>query len=218
MIKNIIKILLFDHILSSLIIKRAKVIDKFCLTFDDGPHPIYTEKVLCILKKFSAVATFFLVGTNIERNKSLIEQIKSHGHQVCSHTRNHHELTWFSYQRVKEEVESVNQQLALSTNEQKFFRPPKGKFGFITIIYAILSKSKIILWSLDPKDYRATSPVEISRYFRTNPVMSGDIVLLHDKTPHTVEALEEILIIAQKKNLTPVTIAQLLTGCLNSNE
>ena len=101
---------------------------KIYLTFDDGPHPTITPKVLEILKNFNAKATFFCVGNNVKKYKDTFEMIKKEGHSVGNHTFNHEKglIT-----KTKDYVNSVIEADALI--QSPLFRPPHGRIKFSQI-------------------------------------------------------------------------------------
>ena len=74
------------------------------LTFDDGPHPVYTEELLDGLKKRKVMATFFLIGNNIEGNEEIVKRMAEEGHLIGSHTYNHVQLNKLSESKAKEEI------------------------------------------------------------------------------------------------------------------
>lgn len=92
----------------------------------------------------------------------------------------------------------------------RYFRPPKGVLNAKVLAHCVRRGRRIVLWSADPKDYRAASACEVLAYFDAHPVRPGDIVLLHDKTAATVEALPELLSRLKVDGLVPVTLSALL--------
>ena len=92
------------------------------LTFDDGPHPLITPKVLEILKKYDAKATFFCIGNNVKKFPATFELIKKEGHSVGSHTYNH-ENGWKT--KTDDYIKSFND--ANELIHSNLFRPPHGK-------------------------------------------------------------------------------------------
>jgi peptidoglycan/xylan/chitin deacetylase (PgdA/CDA1 family) len=182
-----------------------------CLTFDDGPNDNYTIQVLDILDKFSARATFFLVGSNIQKHKGIAKQIVHYGHEVGNHTMTHKNLKMASWRDICAEINNCDDQLIMNKIcEPKFLRPPKGNIGLKLLCFAILHKKQIILWNHDPKDYKAPNTASIQSYFKKNPARAGDIILLHDNNQNTVNTLEYILQFIKELSLQPVTLSELL--------
>ncbi len=90
------------------------------------------------------------------------------------------------------------------------FRPPYGVMSPRLLLWMALHRMKIVLWSKDPEDFKCKSGGEIVNYFSTRPVMPGDIVLLHDKTPALVEALENVIVGVQGRGMELVRVSELL--------
>jgi peptidoglycan/xylan/chitin deacetylase (PgdA/CDA1 family) len=100
---------------------------RVCLTFDDGPNGIATEKVLSVLEKWQAPATFFLIGQNVERNPALARAIVSAGHQVGNHSYNHALVAFASEPRMRDNLERANRVIEQATGQRpRYFRPPYG--------------------------------------------------------------------------------------------
>ena len=99
-----------------------------CLTFDDGPHPEYTPRLLDLLSRLGVRATFFLVGQEAERFPSIVRQIAEEGHVVGNHTYEHREATLISSESFLAEVLRASDYLGeLSGQKVDLFRPPHGR-------------------------------------------------------------------------------------------
>ena len=100
---------------------------KIALTFDDGPHAVYTPKLLDGLKKRGIHATFFLIGKNIEGNEELVKRIQEEGHLIGSHTYNHVQLNKLSESKARDEVlKGCNKIYETTGTYSSFVRPPYG--------------------------------------------------------------------------------------------
>ena len=184
-----------------------------CLTFDDGPHPEHTVSVLSILERENIKATFFLVGENVKKYPHLVRKIMKNNHEIANHSMSHKEFSVLSMKEINDEVEGMNSHLKkhfLNGSKKIYFRPPKGTINYRVLLYGILKRIKIVLWSLDPKDYKATSKSEIDSYFKKNMIKSGDIVLLHDGAPYTPLALVNIIKQMKDNSIEAVTISEML--------
>lgn len=182
-----------------------------CLTFDDGPNKDYTLRILDILDKFSGKATFFLIGENIIKYNNIFEEIVNRGHQVCNHTMTHKTLWRASWLEIKTEIESCDNLLKCSTDyNPKYIRPPKGTIGIKLILYALFSHKKLVLWSLDTKDYLSSDKDGIITIFESHLLYPGDIILFHDKMLSTVDALERVLQYINDSGLKTLTLNELL--------
>lgn len=169
---------------------------KIALTFDDGPHPHYTQEILGILAEYNVRATFFVVGENVEFYPTLIGQIQAAGHEIGNHTYNHSRLARQTVAQIKEEIlrteSAVYEQSDFRT---KLFRPPEGLFNDAVLSAAKELDYHIILWNIDTRDWDHTPPDKIAENILTH-VKSGDIILMHDYIGYdspTPEALRIVI-------------------------
>lgn len=144
------------------------------LTFDDGPTPLVTEKILDLLDDYQAKGTFFCIGKNIEQHPLLFKLIKAKGHHIGSHTYSHlngwktNSTNYLNdYQKGREFAGS------------NLFRPPYGRL-LLNPLQTIQKQDKVIMWDILSKDYDATLPPEkILRNVLRN-IKPGSIIVFHD--------------------------------------
>lgn len=155
------------------------------LTFDDGPSPEYTFRVLEKLHKYNVKATFFLVGYRVEENCSLVKLIINEGHEIGNHTYDHPFLTDLTedqqYLEITRTQKSISECLGNDQYRPIWFRPPYGSTNSAT--FDILKKLGLnsIVWSIDTVDWRNTStPKSIADLILGSK--GQDIVLMHDAT------------------------------------
>lgn len=185
--------------------------NNIALTFDDGPDDRYTSMLLDILKDFNAHATFFLIGEKIDRNKDIVSRMLTEGHEIGNHTYTHQEMTKCTWSALKAEIKKTDVALQKITGQQTvYLRLPKGSWDYRIFFLLLSLKKQLVFWNVDPRDYQAVSVSEILNKFRNYSFKSGDIVLLHDKTPSTVQALPELLHKVHRSNLKPVILSKLL--------
>ena len=185
--------------------------DQIALTFDDGPHPEFTPKVLELLKKHGVKATFFCIGRNIEQHPELFKRVVSEGHSIGNHTYSHSKFFgFFGTERVFQELIRTKALVKQITGKYpKLFRPAFGVTN--PMIEKAVKKSKVqsIGWSIRSLD--TTSRAEQTILSRiTSKIKKGDIVLLHDTSQKTVNVLERLLLFLEDKNLESVTVDELL--------
>ncbi|WP_352420467.1 polysaccharide deacetylase family protein [Proteiniborus sp.] len=187
------------------------------LTFDDGPHPIYTKKILDILKEYDVKATFFILGKHGELYPDLLYRQKQEGHEIGIHSYNHINMRKEKEEIVKDEFNSTQQIIYKTTGEKaRSFRPPYGTYNQTVYDIAVANQCKIVLWTYyqDPKDW---SNPGVDKIVETvlSQATNGDIVLFHDhneaKENQTIEALEEILPELIKRGFKFVTVSELLS-------
>ena len=182
------------------------------LTFDDGPWPSSTDKVLDILKKNNIKGTFFVVGQNVKNYPDLTKRVVTDGHTIANHTWHH----WYHHmnpQVAAYEVANTTDIIYQTTGvKTSLFRPPGGNMRNGVAAYAKSNKYAVIMWSSDSMDYsRPGVPRLINNIFRE--AKPGGIVLMHDgggDRSHTVKALPEIISKFRKQGYEFVTVPELL--------
>jgi peptidoglycan/xylan/chitin deacetylase (PgdA/CDA1 family) len=181
------------------------------LTFDDGPHPVYTPIVLDLLKKYNAKATFFLIGKNIQAYPYLVERILAEKHTIGNHSFSHSNGIGFKgksgWEKEIAETNSVIQKLTGKT--PKFFRPP---FGITTPhLAAALKQSKIVSigWSHRTFDTAIKNVDKIEESLLKH-INLGSIILLHDSHERIQPLLEQLLPKLAAQNLKFVTVNDLI--------
>lgn len=192
---------------------RPRAQGKIALTFDDGPDPEFTLQVSLLLRNAGATATFFLVGENMRKYPHIVQQLHRDGHELCSHSMTHPEIRELPSRRLPDEVDAMyrlNLPDGSPAISNRYFRPPKGAVSVSLVSYCWRKDIRLVFWNRDPEDYKADSAQQILESFIADPLRSGDIVLLHDKTPHIVAALPELLARIQSMELQPVTVSELI--------
>jgi peptidoglycan-N-acetylglucosamine deacetylase len=163
------------------------------LTFDDGPDPVLTPRVLDILKKYDIKAIFFVIGRKAEDHPEILQRIISEGHTIGNHTQNH--SLFFAAlhsKRVAEEIDSFDRTISPMLEEKiTIFRPPIG-YTNPKIARALKKRNlKIIAWSVRSYDSFKTKEGLLNRLVKhTRP---SSIVLLHDNLANTIEILEDYI-------------------------
>lgn len=181
------------------------------LTFDDGPVSTTTPEILNILKEKNIKATFFVVGEQVKRFPNLVSQEVAEGHEVGNHTYTHPMLTNLQADRIEQELKSTEKEILEVAPKPTLFRPPGGFNNKEVLTLARDSEYSIILWSIDPIDWRYPSVGDIVNVV-VNDVKPGSIILLHDgKSPSpTPEALWFIIDSLESRGYEFVTVTELL--------
>ena len=187
---------------------------QIALTFDDGPHPILTERILKILARYNVKATFFMVGVNVENYPDAARAVIAAGHEVGNHTYTHRVLNRLSHEEIDNELGRCEDVLEeLCEYRPHLFRPPQGAISPLVEADADQNDYSLILWSLDTRDWEDKNADRIVREV-VSKVKSGDIILMHDYIGHdsrTPEALETLLPALLERGFKPVTVSE-LTG------
>src|SRR5690606_14851213 len=184
---------------------------KIALSFDDGPHPEWTLKVLEILKKHNAKATFFCIGKNVQQSPEIVKKISENGHTIGNHSFSHSGFIDFKGRKSwMKEIEETDLEIQkLIGFRPKFFRPP---FGVTTphLANALRKSGHISIgWNIRTYDTVLKSPEEIAQKV-LRKVKPGSIVLLHDCHKNIIPILENLLPGLAHKNFSFVTVNELI--------
>ena len=180
---------------------------KVALTFDDGPHPVYTPQLLDGLKERGVRATFFVVGENIPGNEEILKRMDAEGHLIGNHTYSHVKLSELDTARACAEVEKTNALICEVTGkEPEFIRPPFGEWK--KTMECSLEMIPV-LWDVDPLDWMTkNTALVVERVLKdTKP---GDIILLHDYYQSSDDAALEIVDALMERGYKFVTVDELI--------
>lgn len=186
---------------------------KIALTFDDGPHPRYTKQILEILQEYNVTATFFIIGVNAINYPDTLLAIANSGCEIANHTFTHKNVLKMSSEEITQEIKDCQEAVyQISGIRTSLLRPPEGACAEGIITAAKNTDHKIILWSIDTRDWAHTPSQEIAEKVLTN-VQNGDIVLMHDYVSGnntTIDALRMMIPQLIEKGYEFVTISELL--------
>jgi peptidoglycan/xylan/chitin deacetylase (PgdA/CDA1 family) len=169
---------------------------RIALTFDDGPNPAITPKLMELLARYNAKATFFVVGKFVRACPEIVREIHARGHLLANHTDTHPHLALHSGERNQLELqrceESVAEALAAGSSVKSmiWMRPPFGFRG--PQLYGAMRKvgiKRVAMWSKLCYDWKPQPGENIIR--RLAKVGAGDVVLMHDGDFHALNADRE---------------------------
>jgi peptidoglycan-N-acetylglucosamine deacetylase len=123
------------------------------LTFDDGPHPANTKKVLVTLAEHKLTATFFVIGRNCVLYPQTLQMAAEAGHRIANHTYNHPKLTTLTRSKVKEEILKTEKILSPFMHGKKLFRPPYGAHNAAVDEVVADLGYRLVLWNVDTVDW-----------------------------------------------------------------
>ncbi|MBL8088309.1 MAG: polysaccharide deacetylase family protein [Chthonomonas sp.] len=182
---------------------------RVALTFDDGPQPETTDKILAILRKRNIRATFFMIGAKVQADMSIARRVLDAGHEIGNHTQMHPNLTKLDPSAVFEEYGSASQLLEETLGISPYLcRPPGGNYDRSVVDQSTALGMTTVLWTSNAADTRLETPADIAKVVLAK-AKPGGILLLHDTVELTVEALPLILDGLQKKRLKPGTVGEL---------
>jgi peptidoglycan-N-acetylglucosamine deacetylase len=190
------------------VIPRAALLNRLAdshtvaLTFDDGPDPRWTPKILAILKQHGAVATFCMVSRNVAGQEALVKQLVDAGMRLCDHSHTHDELLpERDPDRIADEVVGAGRTLsaAAAGAPVEWFRAPGGNWSTEVAELSAEHGMQPLSWNVDPRDWErpgADAIVAAVQQQIGQQAPDGPIVLLHDgggSREQTVEALEKLI-------------------------
>lgn len=187
--------------------------NEISLTFDDGPHPVYTEKALELLEKHHMKATFFCIGKNAEKYPNLVRKIIDNGHEIGNHSYKHsNDYGFLSTEKVIEDLIKTQNILKKSTKKKNvLFRPPFG----VTNPNIAKAVKKLNLqtygWSIRTYDTVAKSAHTVCKKVK-NKIKKGDVILLHDTSALSISILEQLLQSFEQNKIKSVIISQLFNN------
>lgn len=177
------------------------------LTFDDGPNPLYTPKILDILKRYHISATFFVLGNRIPKNEKLLIRMQNEGYEIANHSYIHPRFSRLPIFRYTTEVWRTALMIWSVTNVYPtFFRFPYGdedrRIGYF-------HRGPIIGWNVDAYDWKEKNPKKLTKNI-VRQTQSGSIILLHDIRENTLNALPTIIENLEAEGYTFVPLRALI--------
>ena len=187
--------------------QKDEEIKKVALTFDDGPNADYTGMLLDGLKERGVKATFFVLGSEVERYPQLVKRASEEGHLIGVHAYKHVNLCQLSDAQAVEQIDRTNGAIYRATGQHaSYIRPPYGCWKK-DLDYEVQMVE--VLWDIDPRDWATTnSDLVVQRVL--NKVEENSIILLHDASKSSVKAAFTIIDTLQKQGYTFVTVEELL--------
>ena len=191
---------------------RGKAPRSVALTFDDGPWPLDTKRVVAVLKRFHVPATFFMVGSLVERYPTLARAVAAAGYPVGDHSYDHPvspALADLSAEKITAEIVDAKDALKSVGIVPTLFRPPGGSYDDFVVQAARREGMRVVMWSVDPEDWRSGLTAKQVTKSVLSHVEPGSIILLHDgggDAGHTIKALPAIIRGIRKMGLTFTTV------------
>ncbi len=192
------------------------------LTFDDGPSPEWTPKILNELKEANIKAVFFMIGHHVQKYPDIARRVVEEGHTIGNHGYAHSVMFYYTAAEIEEEIKYTEHVIKEVTGQTtKYFRPPKA-----WLRRGIKKKIKLmgyetILWSLNSKDWVSFNHKSITNYISKN-IKNGDILLFHDSgnvstteggnRRQTVKSISLLARTLREKGFEFVSIEELING------
>jgi len=180
------------------------------LTFDDGPHPPFTYKLLDLLKSLNVKATFFVVGFKVEDDPEVLQRMVAEGHEVANHTYHHPNLKLLPAGLIESEIRLNNDTIRRACGKEPVcFRPPGGQRSDEVLEIAHRLGMSTILWTDDPADY-ANPGSEVIEQKLLNHVKPGATILLHDGIEQTFQMLPNLVARLRQQGYHFVTVTEMI--------
>lgn len=193
---------------------------QIALTYDDGPNDPHTLRLLEVLAKHNARATFFLIGAFVEQRPEIVREVVNAGHAIGNHTFTHPNLIFVSATETHSQLERCQQAVAKATGQApRLFRPPFGGRRPGTFQIARSLGLEPIMWSVTGFDWNAPPAERIVKRVAEN-TRGGDVILLHDGShlgmggdrAQTVLATDELLTRFKLEGRDFATIPEMMSG------
>ncbi|HLJ53568.1 MAG TPA: polysaccharide deacetylase family protein [Chthonomonadaceae bacterium] len=183
---------------------------EIALTFDDGPHPPFTQRLLALLKQLDVRATFFLVGKKVDQAPGVVDLIAKDGHEVANHTYHHLNLDAMTEAAAANEIRLGNEAIKRACGRTPaVFRPPGGHHNPHILRAAKSQNVTVILWTDDPADF-ANPGADVIGSRILEQIGCGANILLHDGVEQTLEMLPDLVARLRRDGYKFVTMSEMI--------
>lgn len=178
---------------------KIHLTNKIYLTFDDGPHPQYTNEILDLLNQLEIKCSFFVVASFAEENPEIIKRMKNEGHLIGLHSLEHKSALYMTPKYTKKDFKNSIRIMKNLGVDVYYFRPPWGHFNIITIMQMKKYNFKPVMWDIMTQDWKSDTTVQEIVNKIEQKINGGDIICLHDRIgennapKRTIQALKIVL-------------------------
>ncbi|MCK8624399.1 polysaccharide deacetylase family protein [Apilactobacillus sp. M161] len=177
------------------------------LTFDDGPDPTLTPKLLKILRRYKVPATFFELGSNVSKYPNISKQVAESGNLIGNHSWSHPQLNSLSKEQINKQIASTNAAIYKATGKMpSYLRPP---YGATNSTVSKVAQCPIVMWSVDSMDWKFLNALQTEQQV-IKTVYPGSIILMHDIHPTSVQAVPSIINSLRSRGYHFVTLPQIV--------
>jgi peptidoglycan-N-acetylglucosamine deacetylase len=187
------------------------------LTFDDGPHPVWTPRLLDILHAYDARASFFMIGKTAQRYRTIVQRVAAEKHAIGNHSWDHPSFPLITGSERREQIRACGR--AIAPYGCGLFRPPYGHQTFSSRMDALWLRQRVVTWSVAARDWLDDGPKAIVERVLSQ-VRPGSVILFHDALADAINdrcfdrepTLQAVSILLERlaHKLTLVTLPELL--------
>lgn len=164
------------------------------LTFDDGPHPKLTPELMEILRAEGVTATFFMLGSQVEKFPEIARSVAEAGYEIGNHSYSHSQLTKLDSAQIEREISGTQDIIEQATGQRpRVFRAPYGSVNGTVRKKLLEEDLELTGWAVDPRDWERGKTSEGISAFILAKASSGDIILLHDIHARSVAAVVSVI-------------------------
>lgn len=179
---------------------------RVALTFDDGPRPEVTMRILQSLEKYKAKATFYMLGKSVQQSPETAKEVLTRGHEIGNHTWSHPILTKLTKEQILNEYNSTSEAIFNATGQYATtFRPP---YGAINDFVNAQIPLPIAIWSIDTLDWKHKNAQTLLTIVKKS-IHNNAIILMHDIHSSTADGLEPLLAYLQEQGYEFVTVSEI---------
>jgi len=179
------------------------------ITFDDGPNDKTTPRLLDILQKYNAHATFFVLGQRVEGNGDIIQRMVREGNAVGNHTYDHKDLTGLGASGIAGEINSAGDVISKYAPSPILLRPPGGAMNTAVRAFCKDNGLSLVTWNVDPTDWNIKDAQKVADSVLA-VAKPGDIILMHDIYSTSVDAAEIVIKTLTGEGYVFVTVPKLV--------
>jgi peptidoglycan/xylan/chitin deacetylase (PgdA/CDA1 family) len=188
---------------------NCRMANCIALTFDDGPNPETTSKILDVLRAHKVSATFFVVGKRVHGNESILQRMQREGHEIGNHSWSHGDFSKMTPQQIHSEIDATQKAVkGAGVPAPRLFRPPYGSMSQDTKKALPL---RIALWNEDPRDWEAKDAASVQAALLAS-ARPGGVIDAHDIYHVTADALAPTIVELKARNFSFVTVSQMMAG------
>lgn len=183
---------------------------KVSLTINCAWNADDIDRILDTLSKYKVKVTFFMVGDWVDKFPEAVKKIAEQGHEIANHSNTHPHVNQMTFEKNEQQIKECADKIEKLTGKRStLYRGPYGEYNDVVIKAAENQNHKTIQWSLDTLDYKGLTQEEMWNRLK-DKLKAGDIILMHNGTTHTADALDKIIYNIQEKGYQIVPVSEII--------